>query len=102
MKDSLRAIERYSGLRSAELNQIRRQEPKRGRTAAERKRIRGYREAVKARRLSASYRVRLKNWDRLEAVAECGANEQKHEALRPLSRYRETRRIGHCRIANTR
>jgi ATP-dependent exoDNAse (exonuclease V) alpha subunit len=34
--DALRAIERYSGLRAAELNQIRRQEPKRGRTAAER------------------------------------------------------------------
>ena len=61
-----------------------------------------HREAVKARRLSAGYRVRLKNWERLGAVAECGANEQKHEALRPLSRYRGTRRIGHCPIANTR
>ena len=46
--DALRAIERYSGLRTAELNQIRRQEPKRGRTIAERKRIRDYREAVEA------------------------------------------------------
>src|SRR5260370_15061480 len=46
--DAFRAIEPYIVLRAAELNQIRRQEPKRGRTAAERKRIRDYRDAVKA------------------------------------------------------
>lgn len=46
--DALRAIERYSGLRAAHLEEIRRQEPKRGRTATERKRISQYRDAVEA------------------------------------------------------
>lgn len=46
--DALRAIERYSGLRSAELNEIRRQDPERARDEAKRTRIREYRAAVKA------------------------------------------------------
>ncbi len=46
--DALRAIERYSGLRAAELNLIRRQDPHRARTEEERTRIAGYRDAVKA------------------------------------------------------
>ena len=73
--DALRAIERYSGLRAAALNQIRRQEPKRGRTAEERKRIHQYREAVDA----ASAGRLLTSFDRLEklgAVAECGIADQ--------------------------
>lgn len=46
--DALRAIERYSGLRAAELNAIRRQDPSRATTERERARITGYRDAVKA------------------------------------------------------
>jgi conjugative relaxase-like TrwC/TraI family protein len=46
--DALRAIERYSGLRAAELNAIRRQDPQRAATQRERARIAAYREAVKA------------------------------------------------------
>jgi hypothetical protein len=46
--DALRAIERYSGLRAAEISEIRRQDAGRGRTMAERKRIKAYREAVEA------------------------------------------------------
>ncbi|MEP6672443.1 MAG: MobF family relaxase [Chthoniobacter sp.] len=45
--DALRAIERYSGLRPAELNEIRRQDPERARDDAERRLIREYRAAVK-------------------------------------------------------
>jgi conjugative relaxase-like TrwC/TraI family protein len=73
--DALRAIERYSGLRAAELNRIRRQEPKRGRTAEERQRIRDYRDAVEAAsigNLSSSY----DKLERLGAIAECGITDQ--------------------------
>lgn len=73
--DALRAIERYSGLRAAELNQIRRQEPKRGRTAAERRRIREYREAVKAAAVGELGRS-FEKLEELGAVAECGFGEQ--------------------------
>jgi conjugative relaxase-like TrwC/TraI family protein len=73
--DALRAIERYSGLRAAELNQIRRQEPKRGRTAAERKRIRDYREAVKAA-ASGELRRSFEKLEKLGAVTECNFGEQ--------------------------
>ena len=73
--DALRAIERYSGLRAAELNQIRRQEPKRGRTVAERKQIRDYREAVKAAAAGEVGRS-FEKLEKLGAVVECGLGEQ--------------------------
>ena len=73
--DALRAIERYSGLHAAELNQIRRQEPKRGRTAAERERIRDYRKAVKAA-AAGELRRSFEKLEKLGAVAECGVGEQ--------------------------
>ena len=46
--DALRAIECYSGLRPAELNVIRRQDPDLVSTEREREKIRRYRDAVKA------------------------------------------------------
>ena len=73
--DALRAIERYSGLRAAELNQIRRQEPKRGRTIAERKHIRDYREAVKAA-AAGEVGCSFEKLEKLGAVVECGLGEQ--------------------------
>jgi conjugative relaxase-like TrwC/TraI family protein len=73
--DALRAIERYSGLRAAELNQIRRQEPKRGRTGAERRRIRDYREAVKAA-AAGELRRSFEKLEELGAVAECNLGDQ--------------------------
>ncbi len=73
--DALRAIERYSGLRAAELNQIRRQEPERGRTAAERKHIRDYREAVKAA-AAGEVGCSFEKLEKLGAVVECGLGEQ--------------------------
>jgi ATP-dependent exoDNAse (exonuclease V) alpha subunit len=73
--DALRAIERYSGLRAAELNQIRRQEPKRGRTPAETKYIREYREAVKAA-AAGELRRSFEKVEDLGAVVQCGVNEQ--------------------------
>jgi conjugative relaxase-like TrwC/TraI family protein len=73
--DALRAIERYSGLHAAELNQIRRQEPKRGRTTAERRRIRNYREAVKAA-AAGELRRSFEKLEELGAVAGCNLGEQ--------------------------
>jgi conjugative relaxase-like TrwC/TraI family protein len=73
--DALRAIERYSDLRAAELNQIRRQEPKRGRTVTERKDIRDYREAVKAA-AAGEVRRSFEKLEKLGAVVECGLGER--------------------------
>jgi conjugative relaxase-like TrwC/TraI family protein len=73
--DALRAIERYSGLRAAEVSEIRRQDSQRGRTMAERKRIKRYREAVEAAAagdLSGSFR----KLEALDAIIECDAVAQ--------------------------
>jgi hypothetical protein len=73
--DALRAIERYSGVPSAELDVIRRQDPKRGRTADERKRIQGYKEAVEAAAAGdvAGSFAKLEN---LGAIPECAPANQ--------------------------
>lgn len=68
--DALRAIERYSGVQAAEVSDIRRQNEQRGRTMAERKRIKIYREAVKAAAagdLSGSFR----KLEALGSIIEC-------------------------------
>ena len=80
--DALRAIERYSGLRAAELSQIRRQQPKRGRTEEEREWIRGYRDAVDAAS-AGNQSVSFERLERLGAIEECGLGEQ-HERLSDL------------------
>ena len=76
--DALRAIERYSGLRAAELGEIRRQDPKRAATVLERKRILEYRQSVEAAAqgdLDGSFR-RLQ---KLGAVVECGLGNQREQ-----------------------
>jgi conjugative relaxase-like TrwC/TraI family protein len=73
--DALRAIERYSGLRAAKLNQIRRQEPKRGRTSEERQRIRKYRDAVEAAS-AGNQSLSFEKLERLGAIEECSLGEQ--------------------------
>jgi conjugative relaxase-like TrwC/TraI family protein len=73
--DALRAIEKYSTLKAIELTEIRRQDPARGRTRAERERIAQYRQAVREAsegNLDASFR-RL---DRQGAVVVCSPQEQ--------------------------
>ncbi|MCG3147699.1 MAG: Multifunctional conjugation protein TraI [Verrucomicrobiae bacterium] len=70
--DALWAIEKYSGIKPAELKEIRRQDPAHGRTEAERKRITEYKQAVKEAsegKLDDSFR-RL---DRQGAIVECSA-----------------------------
>jgi conjugative relaxase-like TrwC/TraI family protein len=73
--DALRAIEKYSTLQAIELTEIRRQDPARGKTRAERERIAQYRQAVQEAsegNLDASFR-RL---DRQGAVVACSPQEQ--------------------------
>jgi conjugative relaxase-like TrwC/TraI family protein len=73
--DALRAIERYSGLHAAELSHIRRQDPKRGRTADERKRIRKYREAVETAAAGELGRS-VEKLEKIGAIAECSLADQ--------------------------
>jgi conjugative relaxase-like TrwC/TraI family protein len=72
--DSLRAIERYSGLGAAELNEIRRQDPKRGGDKAEQRRIKCYREAVEAA-ARGDLDHSLTQLEELGSVWECGTGE---------------------------
>jgi conjugative relaxase-like TrwC/TraI family protein len=90
--DALRAIERYSGLRAAEISEIRRQDARRGRTMAERKRIKTYREAVEAAAagdLSRSFR----KLEALGAIVECdpaGQNERLTNAYLEITKSGES------------
>ncbi len=62
--DALRAIEKFSGLKAAELRDIRRQNPASAKSAKERAFVTGYRLAVKA---AASGRI-VESFDRLERL----------------------------------
>src|SRR6202035_2849525 len=73
--DALRAIERYAGLPAAQLEQVRRQEPKRARSIEERKRIEQYRAAVEAAAAGDLTRS-LAALDGINAFVECGPAEQ--------------------------
>jgi hypothetical protein len=77
--DALRAIERYSGLKPAVIQTIRRQDPRLGVTAQQRTFIRAYRKAVKAAadgNVAASFDA----LDRLGCIREVG-EEVRREAL---------------------
>lgn len=76
--DALRAIERYSGLRPAELNEIRRQDPERARDEGERARIREYRAAVKEAS-EGSLESSLDRLDQLGAIIEAGPERLRDE-----------------------
>lgn len=76
--DALRAIEKYSSVKAVELTEIRRQDPFRAKTHAERERIAQYRQAVKDAsegHLDASFR-RL---DRQGAIIACSAQDQEQQ-----------------------
>jgi conjugative relaxase-like TrwC/TraI family protein len=79
--DALRAIERYSGLAAAELNEIRRQDPERGRSREEKAWIAEYKRAVKDAadgKLAAAF-DRL---DKAGAVVECALPDQQEQLAR--------------------
>lgn len=79
--DALRAIERHSGLRAAELNVIRRQDPARAKVEGERKKIRHYRDAVKAA-ANGDITGSFINLDESGAVIECGMSELRDQLAR--------------------
>ena len=78
--DALLAIEKHTGLRPIEIHTIRRQDPDKARTAAERTFIRGYREAVKlaAKNDSAGSFSAL---DRLGVIREVGEEAARRVAV---------------------
>lgn len=74
--DALRAIERHSGLKPAQIRQIRRQDPKRAASAEERRFIRGYRAAVTAA-AKGDIAGSFDRLDRLGCIRECDPRERR-------------------------
>ncbi|MEO6751366.1 MAG: MobF family relaxase, partial [Chthoniobacteraceae bacterium] len=92
--DALRAIEKYSGLKAAELTTIRRQDPARAKTEGERSFIEQYRKAVQ----EASAGLVAESFERLEkqgAIVECKPGEQQE---RLASHYLELARKGEATV----
>ena len=77
--DALRAIEDYAGLKPAEIHAIRRQDPKRAKTSAEKRFVRGYRAAVKAA-AAGEIESSFDRLDRLGCVREY-APDERHATL---------------------
>ena len=73
--DALWAIEKYSGLKPAELKEIRRQDPARGKTKAERARIAEYKQAVKEAS-EGKLRDSFRRLERQGAIIECSPLDQ--------------------------
>ncbi len=97
--DALRAIERYGGLRPVQLDEIRRQDPARAKKAEERERIAIYREAVKAAS-TGDLVTSLEHLERLEAVKECGIDEQRERMVEAYLGFAARARDRHCCLAN--
>jgi ATP-dependent exoDNAse (exonuclease V) alpha subunit len=92
--DALRAIEKYSGLKAAELTAIRRQDPARAKTSEERSFIEEYKQAVH----DASAGLAAESFERLErqgAVIECKGGEQQE---RLAGHYLELARKGESTV----
>ncbi len=92
--DALRAIEKYSGLKAAELAAIRRQDPARAKSSEERSFIEQYKMAVQ----EASAGLAVESFERLErqgAVIECRVGEQQE---RLASHYLELARLGESTV----
>ena len=99
--DALRAIERYSGVRAAELSEIRRQDSQCGRTANERKRIKLYREAVEAAANGALPKS-FRKLEELEAITECDLTALNERLTNAYLEIVDQRRIGNRCLANAR
>jgi ATP-dependent exoDNAse (exonuclease V) alpha subunit len=83
--DALRAIEKYSGVGSVELTNIRRQNPALGKSKAEREWIEQYRQAVADAR-DGNLARSFNRLDKLQAIEQCTLADQ-HEKL--AARYLE-------------
>jgi conjugative relaxase-like TrwC/TraI family protein len=73
--DALWAIEKYSGLKPAELKEIRRQDPARGKTKEERAQIAEYKQAVKEAS-EGKLRDSFRRLERQGAIVECSPLDQ--------------------------
>jgi conjugative relaxase-like TrwC/TraI family protein len=73
--DALWAIEKYSGLKPAELKEIRRQDPSRAKTSAERARVSEYKKAVKEAS-EGNLRDSFRRLERQGAIVECSPLNQ--------------------------
>jgi conjugative relaxase-like TrwC/TraI family protein len=73
--DALRAIEKYSTVKPIELTEIRRQDPARGKTRAERERIAQYRQAVQEAS-EGNFDASFHRLDRQGAIVACSPQEQ--------------------------
>ena len=111
--DALWAIEKYSGLKPAELKEIRRQDPSRAKTSTERARIAEYKQAVKEAS-EGKLRDSFRRLERQGAIVECSpfdqqarlANEflalvdQKHSVVVVSQTWSEIRKVNdHVRSA---
>lgn len=86
--DALLALERYANLRLAELETIRRQNPRLGRDAVEKKFIREYRQAVKAA-ASGKLAESFDRLDKLGAIQACGLADQQERLAAEYLRLAE-------------
>ena len=73
--DALWAIEKYSGLKPAELNEIRRQDPTQGKTIVERRQIEEYRHAVREASVG-KFGQSFDRLDRQSAIVACSPFDQ--------------------------
>lgn len=92
--DALWALEKYGRLHTAELNEIRRQDPERGRDEAERQRIAEYKKAVR----EASQGYIGDSFDRLNAtgaIVECKSGNHQQVLT---EHYLELARAGHTTL----
>lgn len=76
--DALWAIEKYAGLRMAELNAIRRQDPARGKTDEEKHRIGEYKQAVEAASIG-DITSSFSQLEKMGAVVECTLGDQQEK-----------------------
>src|SRR6267378_188540 len=86
--DALLAIEKYSGVRSAELHTIRRQNPNLAKTRAERKRITEYRRAV-AEAAEGKLQQSFDRLDRMDAILPCRPHQQQERLAEDYLRLAE-------------
>ncbi len=88
--DALLAIEKYSGVRQAELHRIRRQDPALAKSRAERAAIGQYRRAV-AEAAEGKFRESFDRLDKLGAVVGCRLDEQQERLANEYLHLTETR-----------
>ncbi len=86
--DALWAIEKYSGLVPAELTEIRRQDPARAKTEAQRKQIVEYKQAIKEAS-EGKFAESFRRLDRQGAIVECSTLDQQERLAQQFLEFLE-------------